>query len=79
MQATLQQFAAHFTQATTLLASAGNFIDNRLNNLQRALDFIAENKPALQAEFGLGDPAKPVLAGTSTTAALASYRKAADV
>ena len=79
VQATLPQFAAHFTQATTLLASAGNFIDNRLNNLQRALDFIAENKPALQAEFGLGDPAKPVLAGTSTTAALASYRKAADV
>ena len=79
VQQTLNQFAAHFTQATTLLASAGNFIDNRLNNLQRALDFIATNKPALQAEFGLGDPAKPVLAGTSTTAAVASYRKTADV
>ena len=77
---TIHQFAAHFMQATALLASSGNFIDNRLNNLQRALDFIASNKPALQAEFGLGDPARPVATGATTTnTALASYAKTATL
>lgn len=74
---TIHQFAVRFEQATTLFASSGNFIDNRQNNLQRALEFIASNKPALQAEFGLGDPAKPVADSGPARAALASYSKTA--
>ncbi len=72
---TINQFAMRFEQATTLFSAAGNFIDNRQNNLQRALEFIASNKPALQAEFGLGDPAKPVGDSPPTRTALASYSK----
>ena len=76
---TVRQFATHFEKATELLASNGNFIDNRLGNLQRALDFISSNKPSLQAEFGLGDPAQPVTAVASTHSALASYIKTAGI
>ena len=75
---TINQFAVRFEQATTLFAASGNFIDNRQNNLQRALEFIASNKPALQAEFGLGDPAKPVGNSPPARAALASYNKTAS-
>ena len=39
--------------------SAGNFITNRLDNLTRAISYIDTNMTSLQAEFGLGDPAKP--------------------
>ena len=73
---TVREFASNFAKAAELLASPGNFIDNRLNNLQRAIGFIAENKPALQAEFGLGDPAKPTIA---TKQALANYSKTATI
>ena len=55
----IDQFAANFSRASALLVSDGNFIDNRLDNLDRAIDFIATNEQSLQAEFGLGDPAAP--------------------
>ena len=69
---TVQAFAAEFTQAATLLASDGNFIDNRLANLDRAIDFIDSELPALQSEFGLGAPAKP---SASAANALAAYQR----
>ena len=58
---TINEFSANFTKSAELLNSTNNFIPNRLANLDRAIDYIANNEPSLQAEFGLGDPAKPSL------------------
>lgn len=69
---TLQQFGANFARAAELLGSAGNFIARQLDKLGRAIDYIDDNKPALQAEFGLGDPARP--AG-QVALALSAYSK----
>lgn len=55
----LHEFTAHFAKAAELLNSAGNFINNRLDNLSRVIAYIDTNMTSLQAEFGLGDPAKP--------------------
>ncbi|WP_265946458.1 hypothetical protein [Dechloromonas sp. A34] len=54
----VQEFSANFARSAELLNTDGNFIKNRLDNLGRAMAYIGENKPALQAEFGLGDPAR---------------------
>ncbi|WP_301101349.1 flagellar filament capping protein FliD [Propionivibrio sp.] len=67
---TLQQFSANFAKSAELLNSPNNFIPNRLANLDRVIDYISDNKPSLQAEFGLGDPAKP---SAQITKALAAY------
>lgn len=67
---TLHQFGANFARAAELLGSAGNFIARQLDNLGRAIDYIDDNKPALQAEFGLGDPAMP---SGQVAQALAAY------
>ena len=56
--AALQEFSVNFAKSADLLNSKGNFIPNRLDNLDRAIHFIADNKPSLQAEFGLGAPTK---------------------
>lgn len=56
---TLREFGTHFARAAELLNSDGNFIPNRLGNLSRVIDYITDHKPALQAEFGLGDAARP--------------------
>lgn len=69
---TLQQFSANFAKSAELLNSPNNFIPNRLNNLDRVIDYIADNKSSLQAEFGLGDPAKP---SVQTAKALAAYNQ----
>lgn len=53
----IQEFSANFERSAELLNAAGNFINNRLDNLGRVIAYIGENKSALQAEFGLGDPA----------------------
>lgn len=66
----LHEFSANFAKSADLLNSKGNFIPNRLDNLDRAIDFIADNKESLQAEFGLGDPAKP---SKQIAQALAAY------
>lgn len=68
--ATVQAFSKDFARAVELLNSEGNFVPNRLDNLDRVIDYIADNRTSLQAEFGLGDPAKP---SGKTAQALASY------
>jgi hypothetical protein len=73
---TVQQFSANFTKSAELLNSPNNFIPNRLDNLDRAIDYIADNKSALQAEFGLGDPARP---SAQAAKALAAYHRTATL
>jgi hypothetical protein len=68
----LQQFGGHVEKAAELLTSDGNFIANRLGNLGRAIDYIDSNHSALEAEFGLGDPAQPTGA---VAQALAAYER----
>ncbi len=69
---TINEFAANFAKSAELLNSAGNFIPNRLSNLDRVIDYITEHKPSLQAEFGLGDPARP---SALINKALSSYNQ----
>lgn len=66
----LREFGAHFSRSAELLISEDNFVDNRLDNLGRAIHFIDTNKVALQAEFGRGDDVKP---SGNITSALARY------
>ena len=73
---TLQEFAVHFAKSAELLNSPNNFIPNRLDNLDRVIDYVADNRSSLQAEFGLGDPAKP---SSEVAKALAAYDKIAAV
>ena len=69
---TVQAFGAHFARSAELLNSEGNFIPNRLKNLDRVIGYIDKNSSALQAEFGRGDPARPT---GQIAAALAAYKK----
>ena len=69
---TVQQFSANFAKSAELLNSSNNFIPNRLDNLDRVIDYIAENKTSLQAEFGLGDAARP---SAEVSKALAAYNR----
>jgi flagellar capping protein FliD len=55
---TIREFGANYGKSAELLNSAGNFIPNRLANLDRAIEYIDSNKNALQSEFGTGAPAK---------------------
>lgn len=55
---TIDEFSANFAKSAGLLNSTSNFIPNRLANLDRVIDYISANKTSLQAEFGLGNPAK---------------------
>ena len=70
--ATLKEFSANFTESARLLTSQGNFITNRLDNLDRAIDYLAGNKASLQSEFGTGAPAEP---SGQVAAALATYNR----
>ncbi|UCV03585.1 hypothetical protein [Dechloromonas denitrificans] len=67
---TIDEFSANFAKSAELLNSPGNFIPNRLDNLTRVIDYIDDHKAALQAEFGLGDVARPT---GQVAKALASY------
>lgn len=69
---TLTEFSANFAKSAELLNSSNNFIPNRLANLDRAIDYISDNKPSLQAEFGLGEPARP---SEQIAKALATYNQ----
>lgn len=69
---TVQQFAGNFAKSAELLNSSNNFIPNRLDNLDRVIDYITENKASLQAEFGLGDAARP---SAEVAKALATYNQ----
>lgn len=68
---TLHEFSANFAKSAEMLNSDGNFIKNRLDNLSRAINFISENKPALQSEFGLGDAPQST---SPITQAAAAYK-----
>lgn len=72
---TLQDFGSNFAKSAGLLNSEGNFIPNRLGNLDRVIDYISANKASLQAEFGLGDAAKPT---GKLAEALAAYERMAQ-
>lgn len=69
---TITEFSANFARSAELLNSSNNFIPNRLSNLDRVIDYIADNKTSLQAEFGLGDPASP---SDPISKALAAYNR----
>ena len=69
---TISEFSGNFAKSAELLTSSNNFIPNRLNNLDRVIDYIADHKTALQAEFGMGDAAKP---SAQVAKALAAYNQ----
>ncbi|MBU1236915.1 MAG: hypothetical protein KJ634_02085 [Gammaproteobacteria bacterium] len=69
---TLHEFSAKFARAAELLDADGNFIPRQLDNLSRAIRYIDDNKSSLQAEFGLGDSARP---SGGIAQALAEYNK----
>jgi len=73
---TIGEFSTNFAKSAELLNSDGNFIPNRLANLDRVIDYITDNKSALQAEFGLGAPAKMT---EQISKALASYEQVASI
>lgn len=69
---TIDAFSESFAQTAMLLNSKQGLIANRLNNLDHAIDYIADNKTSLQSEFGLGDPATP---SPAIMQAIASYNR----
>jgi len=71
-----REFGAHFARSAELLNADNNFIPNQLDNLNRAISYIGDNLAAWQAEFGIGDAARP--AG-QVAKALAAYRQTAGV
>lgn len=70
----MQEFGRSFARSAELLVSEDNVVTRRLGRLDDVIDYIAEHRPALQAEFGLGDPAQPT---GQVAAALAAYRATA--
>lgn len=56
---TLRDFSANFARSAELLNAPGNFIPNRLDKLDRVIDYLHDNDQALHAEFGLGDAPRP--------------------
>lgn len=72
----VHEFSANFAKSAELLNSANNFIPNRLANLDRVIDYITANKSSLQAEFGLGAPAK---LSEQIANALARYQQIAAI
>jgi len=68
----LQEFSANFAKSASLLNSGGNFIPNQLDNLSRAIHFIADNAASLRTEFGTGSAAKP---SGQVAQALAAYNR----
>ncbi|PKO89406.1 MAG: hypothetical protein CVU18_04180 [Betaproteobacteria bacterium HGW-Betaproteobacteria-12] len=66
----IREFSGNFAKSAELLNSPNNFIPNRMSNLSRVIDYLDQNKSALQAEFGLGDAAKP---SGDVARALAAY------
>jgi hypothetical protein len=55
----VQEFGVNFAKSASMLNSDNNFILNQLDNLNRAIHYIADNKDSLQKEFGTGDAAIP--------------------
>lgn len=69
---TVQEFGAQFAKSAELLNSTGNFIPNRLSNLDRAIHYIGDNRSSLQQEFGLGDMPRM---SAAIAQALAAYQR----
>jgi hypothetical protein len=69
---TIQEFSANFAKSANLLNADNNFIPNQLDNLDRVIDYIADNGTDLRAEFGTGDAAKPT---GQIAQALAAYNR----
>ncbi|MEI7431563.1 MAG: flagellar filament capping protein FliD [Betaproteobacteria bacterium] len=68
----IDTFSANFAKSAELLNSPNNFIPNRLANLDKVITYVDKNETSLQAEFGLGDPAKP---SANVAKALAAYNQ----
>jgi len=68
----VQEFSTNFAKSASLLNSDNNFILNQLDNLNRAIHYIADNKDSLRKEFGTGDAAKPT---GNVAQALAAYNR----
>ncbi|MDH4284449.1 MAG: flagellar filament capping protein FliD [Gallionellaceae bacterium] len=71
-----REFGAHFAKSAELLNKSDNFIPRQLDNLSRAIHYIADNHTAWQAEFGVGDAAKP---SGQIAKALAAYQQAGNI
>lgn len=72
---TIVDFATTFSQTTTSLNSKGNQQDNQMNNLDRAIHWIADNRVEVQQEFGPGLLARPNAAFAKAAAAYALIAK----
>lgn len=57
--AAIREFSGNFAKSAELLVSDGNFVSNRLDNLDRVIDYFEDNRQSLQREFGLGDAYQP--------------------
>lgn len=69
---TIGEFGANFARSAQLLNESDNFIPRRLNKLDGVIDYLADHRPALQAEFGRGDPVRPT---AKVAQALAAYER----
>lgn len=69
---TINEFSGNFAKSAELLTSTNNFIPNRLDNLDRVINYITDHKTALQAEFGMGNAANP---SAQVAKALAAYNQ----
>lgn len=69
---TIQEFGANFVKSASLLNADNNFIPRQLDNLNRAIRYIADNSASLIAEFGTGDAPKP---SGQVAQALAAYNQ----
>lgn len=69
---TIVEFGANFAKSASLLVSDGNFFSKQLGNLDRGIDYISDNRDALQQEFGTGDAASPT---GQVAASLADYNQ----
>lgn len=68
----VHEFGANFAKSAGLLNADNNFIPSQLDNLGRAIHYIADNEDALTQEFGTGDAAKPT---GKEAQALAAYNR----
>jgi len=69
---TIGEFSANFAKSASLLNASDNFIPRQLNNLDGAIDYIADNLSSLRSEFGRGNPARPT---PQIARALAAYQQ----
>jgi flagellar capping protein FliD len=70
---TIHDFANQFIATITNINAEHNPQDKQLNNLERAIQWIADNKGSVQKEFGLGKPATPNSTYAKAAAAYQSF------